>query len=126
MFRWVRQGHAAQKESACAETQRFFAMKRISTKTNAKARRYSRTDRKFLKCLATVSQELRKSRGLTQEMLAVKANVTLRIVTKLETAELPPIKVDDLMRISDALGERPLYLMVSAENLLKKEESDAP
>ena len=88
--------------------------KRISPKTNTKVRSYSRTDRKWLKYLATVAQELRKSRGLTKEMLAAKAGVTVRTVTKLESAETPPIKINDLIRISDALGEDPLYLLKSA------------
>jgi transcriptional regulator with XRE-family HTH domain len=99
--------------------------KRISTKANARARRYSYADTQLLKCLAAVSQELRLSRGLTQEILAVKASVTLRTVTKLEGAEAPPIQIDDMMRISKALGEGPLYLLLSAENLRKKEDSHA-
>lgn len=55
---------------------------------------------------------LRKEKGLTQEGLARKANISYHTVIKLESGGIKNPKAETILRLSDALG-------VSTDKLLK-------
>ena len=49
-------------------------------------------------------RELRKKKGLSQEKLAEKADITLRHVARLESSNPPAVAFDTLHAIARALG----------------------
>ena len=54
--------------------------------------------------LAGRIRELRKKRGLSQEKLGEKANLTLRHVQRLEGKTPPAIEIDSLVGLAKAFG----------------------
>ena len=54
--------------------------------------------------LARRIRELRKQRGLSQEKLGEKANLTLRHVQRLEGKTPPAIEIDSLVGLAKAFG----------------------
>ena len=54
--------------------------------------------------LARRIRELRKKKGLSQEKLGEKANLTLRHVQRLESKTPPSVEIDSLVGLSQALG----------------------
>lgn len=72
--------------------------------------------------LATVLRRLRRERGLTQEMLAFKAHVTISALSRIERGLSNPVWTT-VVRLADALEIPPAELIATAEEI--REEPSA-
>ena len=63
--------------------------------------------RQFVKNL----KKIRKAKGLTQEQLAEKLDITVRYIQRLEGNNCPDVGLDALGRLAKALSVKPFVLI---------------
>jgi transcriptional regulator with XRE-family HTH domain len=64
-------------------------------------------------------RELRRSKGLSQRELARKVGVDFSYISKVENDRLPPPAADTIVKICEALGVAPEWLLASTGKMPK-------